>query len=231
LPRPFLRSRYSFAGRVARDTDHSRARGGLAANDFVIEDGMVDLTGIAIMRAAPDRIWAALTDPAVLAVAIPGCERMARSGPDTYRFTIIAGIGPLRCRYNGRVRLCDQNEPRSFSLTASATGGAGTVRIRVRFGLAAFAGSGTELTYTADGEIVGLLASAGPRVITAVAQRMAAEFFRSVDAQLQEGNGAGAGDSGSGPAAVVVPSPGSGLASPGSGLASPGSGLAPGGPG
>lgn len=173
----------------------------------MIEDGIVDVTGIAIMRAAPDQVWAALTDPAVLAVAIPGCEWMERSGPDAYRFTIIAGIGPLQGSYHGRVAISDQDEPRSFVLTASGAGGAGTVRIRVRFGLAAFAGGDTELTYTADGEIAGLLASAGQRMITAVAQRMAAEFFRSVDAQLQQGNGAAAGESDSGLAAAVVPSP------------------------
>ena len=169
----------------------------------MIEDGIVDLTGIAIMRAAPDQVWTALTDPAVLAVAIPGCERMERSGPDAYRFTIIAGIGPLQCRYNGRVAISDQDEPRSFVLTASGAGGAGTVRIRARFELAAFAGGGTELAYAADGEIAGLLASAGQRLISAVAQRMAAEFFRAVDARLQEGNGADAGGSAPGLAAVV----------------------------
>lgn len=175
----------------------------------MIEDGIVDVTGTAIMRAAPDRVWAALTDPAVLAASIPGCERMERSGPDAYQFTIIAGIGPLHSSYNGRVAISDQDEPRSFVLTASGAGGAGTVRIRVRFGLAAFAGGDTELTYTASGEIAGLLASVGQRMITAVAQRMAAEFFRAVDTQLQKGNGADAGGSGPGLAAVVPNEPAS----------------------
>jgi carbon monoxide dehydrogenase subunit G len=169
----------------------------------VIEDGIVDVTGTAIMRAAPDRVWATLTDPAVLAASIPGCERMERSGPDVYRFTISAGIGPLHSSFNGRVAVFDQDEPRSFGLTASGSGGAGSVRIRVRFGLAAFAGGDTALTYTATGEVAGLLASAGQRLISAVAQGMAAEFFRAVDARLQEGNGADAGGSAPGLAAVV----------------------------
>jgi carbon monoxide dehydrogenase subunit G len=177
----------------------------------------VDVTGTAIMRAPPDRVWAALTDPAVLAVSIPGCERLERSGPDAYQFTIIAGIGLLQSSYAGRVAISGQDEPRSFVLTAAATGGAGTVRIRVRFGLAAAAGGSTELTYQADGQVAGLLAYAGQQVITGVARRMAGQFFRSVAARLQDGNGAASAGSQLGHTAEVVPSAGPELTQSGPG--------------
>ena len=149
----------------------------------------MDVTGTAIMRAPPDRVWAALTDPAVLAVSIPGCERLERSGPEAYQFAITAGIGVLQGSYAGRVAISDQDEPRSFVLTAAGAGGAGTIRIRVRFGLTAGAGGSTELTYKADGQVAGLLAFAGQQVITGVARRMAMQFFQSVAARLQDGNG------------------------------------------
>ena len=96
-------------------------------------------------------------------------------------------------------------------LTAAGAGGAGTIRIRVRFGLTAGAGGSTELTYKADGQVAGLLAFAGQQVITGVARRMAMQFFQSVAARLQDGNGAGAAESHPGRAAEVVPSPESGL--------------------
>jgi uncharacterized protein len=167
----------------------------------------VDVTGTAIMPASPDRVWAALTDPAVLAVSIPGCERLERSGPDAYQFTITAGIGLLRSSYTGRITISDQDEPHSFVLTAAGTGGAGTVRIRARFGLAAGTGASTELTYKADGQVGGLLACAGQQIITGTARRMAAQFFQSVAARLPEGNGAGPAESQRGRAAEVAPSP------------------------
>ena len=167
----------------------------------------MDVTGTAIMRATPDRVWAALTDPAVLAAAIPGCEQLERSGPDSYQFTISAGIGLLQGSYTGRVVISDQEEPHSFVLTATGAGIAGTVCIRARFGLAASTGGSTELTYTADGQVAGLLAWAGQQVITGVARRMAAQFFRSVAARLQDGNGPDPAASQASRAAEVVPSP------------------------
>jgi uncharacterized protein len=207
-PRPCLRSKYSFASRVARDKDQGRCRAPLALARFVGEDGRVDVTGTAVLHAPPDRVWAALTDPAVLAVSIPGCERLERSGPDAYQFTIVAGIGLLQSSYAGRIAVSDQDEPHSFLLTAAGTGRGGTVRIRARFRLATGAGGSTELTYQAAGQVAGLLACAGQQVITGVARRMAGQFFRSVAARLQDGNAPGPAGSRPGRAVEVVPSPG-----------------------
>ena len=153
------------------------------------------LTGTAIMHAAPDRVWAALTDPAVLAAAIPGCDRLEPAGPDAYQFTIAAGLGSLHGAFTGRVAVSDRREPDSFVLTATGSGGPGTVSIRARFALTAGPDGSTELGYDADGEATGLLAAVGQRMFTAVAQRMTTEFFRSLDAQLQDGNEAAAGHS------------------------------------
>jgi len=153
------------------------------------------LTGTVILHAPPGQAWAALTDPAVLAAAIPGCSRLAPAGPDVYEFAIEAGAGTLHGTYSGEVRLFDRNEPQSFRLAATGSGGPGTVTIGVRFRLAPATDAGTELAYDANGEVGGLLAAVGQRLITALAQRMTAEFFRSVDAQLQVGNGAAASDS------------------------------------
>jgi carbon monoxide dehydrogenase subunit G len=167
----------------------------------------VRMSGTAIMHAPPDRVWAALTDPAVLAAAIPGCERLEPAGPDHYQFTIAAGIGLLQGTYTGGVALSDQHEPHSFRLSADGAGGPGTVGLSVRFGLTAGQDGSTELAYDADGEVGGLLAGVGQRMVTAIAQRMLGEFFRSLDAQLQEGNEAAAATSAPALAAGLVPAP------------------------
>jgi uncharacterized protein len=144
--------------------------------------------GTAIMHAPPGQVWAALTDPAVLVEAIPGCQRLEPSGPDAYRFTIAAGLASLRGLYTGDVTLSDQREPTSFVLTASGAGGPGTISVRVVFRLADGADGTTELGYEADGVIGGLIAGVGQRMVTGVAQRMAADFFRSVDSHLVTGH-------------------------------------------
>jgi uncharacterized protein len=176
------------------------------------------LHGTTIMHAPPATVWAALTDPAVLVEAIPGCQRLESSGPDAYRFTITAGIASLHGVYAGDVAISDQREPGSFVLTASGAGGPGTVSLRVLFRLGDADDGTTELDYEAEGVVGGLIAGVGQRLVTAVAQRMAGDFFRSVDHQLAtgppvSGNGAdggrpdsaqpAGGESASGPAAYV----------------------------
>jgi uncharacterized protein len=163
----------------------------------------VKVTGSATLHAPPARVWAALTDPAVLAAAIPGCQRFEPAGQDAYRFTIAAGLASLQGVYQGQVALSEQARPSSFLLTANGAGAPGTVAVSIRFRLAdADAarddGGFTDLGYDADGEVTGLLAAAGQRLVAAVAQQLAADFFRSVDGQLTAPAPAG----GSGPEAA-----------------------------
>jgi uncharacterized protein len=151
------------------------------------------VTGNAIMHAPPGQVWAALHDPAVLVEAIPGCQRLEPTGPDAYRFTIAAGIASLQGVYTGDIALSDREEPRSFVLTANGAGGPGTVSISVRFRLTSGGDGTTGLGYDADGVVGGLIAGVGQRLVSGVAQRMARDFFRSVDSSLSAGNAAAAG--------------------------------------
>jgi uncharacterized protein len=145
------------------------------------------VSGVTTMHAPPGEVWAALTDPHVLAGAIPGCRSFEPSGPDTYRFTIAAGIASLQGIYAGQVTLSEPREPASFVLTASGAGDPGTVGISVRIRLTGAQDDTTVLDYDADGVVSGMIAAVGQRMVTAVAQRMTADFFRSVDDQLSPG--------------------------------------------
>ena len=146
------------------------------------------ISGVATMHAPAGQVWAALNDPAVLVVAIPGCERLEQTGPDSYRFVLTAGVASIRGTYSGEISLSDQREPSSFVLTASAAGGPGTASTSVQIRLAAADDGYTELTYDADAVVAGMIASVGQRMIAAVAQRLAGDFFTSVDDAIS-GNG------------------------------------------
>ena len=40
----------------------------------------MNLDGSAVLHASPEEVWAVITDPAVLARTIPGCESLRRVG-------------------------------------------------------------------------------------------------------------------------------------------------------
>lgn len=147
----------------------------------------MNLTGTATLHGSASQVWAALTDPAVLARAIPGCELLEPAGPDSYRFTLTAGVASLRGTYSGVVALSQLREPTSLVLTARAAGAPGTIATSIRIALRPD-GAVTEVSYDADATIRGLIASVGQRMLTSVAGLLIGEFLTSID-QVLTGNG------------------------------------------
>jgi len=148
------------------------ARGG-----FCEEAGVVKITGETIINASPAEVWQALNDPAVLARAIPGCERFEKTGENSYRAAVRAKIGPVEARFEGDVTLSDLDPPHGYTIAGQGSGGAagsakGTARVR----LEPFA-EGTRLTYEVDAQVSGRLAQIGSRLIESAARLMAGQFF------------------------------------------------------
>jgi uncharacterized protein len=143
----------------------------------------VNLDGSAVLHADPDKVWSVITDPAVLARTIPGCESLEKTGDDEYRMNVSVGVGAIRGTYAGEVRLTDQERPRSYVMHASGAGAPGQVRATVTIGLTP-SEEGTTLTYSADAVVGGPVAGVGQRMMTGVAKRMAGQFFQAVDGEL-----------------------------------------------
>ncbi|WNV75829.1 CoxG family protein [Geodermatophilus sp. DSM 44513] len=142
------------------------------------------LDGSAVLHADPERVWAVLTDPEVLARTIPGCQTLEAVGEDSYRLDVSAGVGAIRGTYAGEVHLTDQQPPTSYVMHASGAGAPGQVRATVRIELAPAEDSSTVLTWSADAVVGGPVAGVGQRMISGVAKRTAAQFFTAVDAEL-----------------------------------------------
>jgi len=141
------------------------------------------LQGTAVLHGDRERVFAALTDPGVLARCIPGCESLDLTGEDSYKMTVSAGVGAIRGRYDGQVRLTELSRPGGYVMNARGAGGAGTVDATCRIELTAD-GEQTQLSYSADATVGGPVAGVGQRMISAVAKRMAGQFFSAVDDEL-----------------------------------------------
>jgi carbon monoxide dehydrogenase subunit G len=136
-----------------------------------------------VLHADPEKVWSVITDPAVLARTIPGCESLEKTGDDEYRMNVSVGVGAIRGTYAGEVRLTDQDRPKSYVMHASGAGAPGQVRATVTITLAP-EGDSTTLTYSADAVVGGPVAGVGQRMMTGVAKRMAGQFFKAIDAEL-----------------------------------------------
>ena len=142
------------------------------------------LDGSAVLSGDPEKVWAVITDPAVLARTIPGCETLEQVGDDEYKMNVSVGVGAIRGTYAGEVKLSDQKKPSSYVMHASGAGAPGNARATVTINLEPAGDGKTNLTYSADAVIGGPVAGVGQRMITGVAKRMAGQFFTAIDDEL-----------------------------------------------
>jgi carbon monoxide dehydrogenase subunit G len=135
------------------------------------------IEGTTDIPAPRDRVWAALLDPATLAQAIPGCEKLEAVGPDEYKAIMKVGVGPVKGTFEGKVRLLDQAPPNSYRMAVEGTGAPGFVRGEAAMRLEEADGEATRVAYDADVQIGGLIASVGQRMLGGVSRMMLDQFF------------------------------------------------------
>jgi uncharacterized protein len=145
------------------------------------------VSGTSTLAADRGTVWRALNDPAILVRTIPGCQRLESVAEDAYAMTVSAGVGSIKGVYDGQVRLTDQQEPGSFRMHAQGSGAPGTIGAEVQVTLQDLPDGGTALTYDAEATVGGMIGGVGQRMLTGVSKKMAAEFFRNVDAALARG--------------------------------------------
>lgn len=138
----------------------------------------MEMTGTRDVPAAPESVWSALNDPAVLKDCIAGCESLEADGEHSYKMVLAAKVGPVAARFTGKMRLADIDPPRSYTLRFEGSGGvAGFAKGEGRVTLVPTDRDSTKLEYVAKAQVGGKLAQVGSRLIDGVAQKMAEDFF------------------------------------------------------
>jgi len=142
------------------------------------------VTGSSVLHAPPDRVWQAVTDPAVLAGVIPGCDGLTPLGPDRFRLIVTLGVASIKGSYTGEVSFRDMQRPSSLILRATGAGAPGTIDTTVAVTFADLGDTTTRIDYDAEAVVGGMVGGVGQRVLGAVAKRTADAFFASIDRTL-----------------------------------------------
>jgi hypothetical protein len=165
---------------------------------------MMDLTGDYRIPAPRETVWAALNNPEILKVCIPGCEELNKTSDTEFVARVIAKIGPVKAGFGGKVTLGDLDPPNGYTITGEGQGGAagfakGGAKVRLE---AVDGGAATVLHYSADAQIGGKLAQIGSRLVEGTARKLADEFFAAFAAQASAAAPAAAA-----PVAEAAPQP------------------------
>jgi carbon monoxide dehydrogenase subunit G len=133
--------------------------------------------------APPERVFAALNDPAVLQRCIEGCESLTLQPDGSYEARLKVGIGSVKGTYTGKARMTDVHRPDAFTLVVEGRGTPGFLKGTARMHLAPDTG-GTLLTCDADGMVGGMIAAVGSRLIDVAARRMMDKFFEALTREV-----------------------------------------------
>lgn len=143
------------------------------------------LSGTYNVEAPRAKTFTSITDPAVLEKVIDGCEKMVKTGDDTYDAHLKIGLAGIKGSYVGKVQIKDLHAPHSYTLIIEGKGAPGFVKGTAKIHLSE-KGDHTEIHCEADAQVGGMIAAVGSRLIEAAARKMMADFFQRFARQVKD---------------------------------------------
>jgi len=143
------------------------------------------LAGQYLLPAPPVKVWELLTDPVRLAKLLPGCERLDPDGPDRFKAAVKFGIAAISGKYAGTIEFSEKKPPKSLRMKLSGKGIPGFVDGVGHIELAETEGH-TELRYTGEAQVGGMIASVGQRMIEGAGRKIIDQFFAAVTEELKK---------------------------------------------
>jgi carbon monoxide dehydrogenase subunit G len=141
----------------------------------------MDIAGSYTFDAPPDKVWALLMDPAVIASCIPGCDTFEPTGENSYRARLTVALAAITGTYDGIVTLTDLLPPTSYRLLAEGKGRPGFVKGSAAVSLRSD-GAATIVDVAGTVQTGGPIARLGQRLIGGVSKMMMDRFFASMAA-------------------------------------------------
>ena len=143
------------------------------------------IEGRAQLPGTREQVWGLLTDPTRLQKLLPGAEELVADGPDRYKVAVKFGVAAITGKYAGTVELADLKPPASLRLKVESRGTPGFMKGEGALELHAKE-HGTEVHYSGEAQVGGLIASVGQRMIEAAAKKIIHQFFDSAAAELKK---------------------------------------------
>ena len=144
------------------------------------------LEGKNLIREDQQKVWVFLNDPDVLAKAIPGCEKLTTEDGNVYTGTVKLGIGPVKGSYQFNIRVLESTPPVGCELHLEGKGLRGFTKMVAPVRLIPHGENETEVDWKASGEVGGVLAAAGDRILIGISRRLINQFFKALENEITQ---------------------------------------------
>ena len=124
------------------------------------------------------KIWEAIQTPEVIAEILPNCKSLEPTGDNEFIANIEVKLGPIKSNFKSTLSIIDKNPPNGYSFLVSGVGtkgylnGKGSIQLQEN-------GDGTSLNFTAEGNVAGIIARVGQRLIEATGKKLMDQGFEN----------------------------------------------------
>jgi len=137
------------------------------------------------IAASPAQVYAALLDPEMLKICVPGAQEVEGSAAEGFVATVVQKVGPVKATFKGEVTITDMVPDTSLRIDGAGKGGAagfakGGADVRLEA-----VPEGCALSYDVEAKVGGKLAQLGSRIIDGFAKKMADQFFDTLQSTLE----------------------------------------------
>jgi uncharacterized protein len=140
--------------------------------------------GVYTFPGPPQQVWELMLDPASLRDCIPGVESLTETSPDHYDAVMKVGVAAIKGTYKGKVAIVDKQPLSNYTLQVEGSGGPGFVKGSAKIALEQ-SGDATNVKVDGDGQVGGMLAGVGQRMLPGVAKMLMNQFFECLIAKCR----------------------------------------------
>lgn len=148
---------------------------------------MMEFDGEFTVDGTPDELWRYVTDPDILKDCAPGCNKMELESPSHIVAGLTVGVGSVKPSFDvtGIVTECDR--PNRIAIQATGEASRNSFTVDAWQELQDNGDGTTTVTWEAEAEISGIIASMGERAIGSVTDKLVNQFFRSLEEHVEAG--------------------------------------------
>lgn len=140
------------------------------------------------VQAPVERVWSYLIDPKRVVECLPGAELLEQKDDGTFLGAIKVKVGPLSMSYKGQGKFTEINEEthqvRMVGDAREVTG-SGSTKVSMVSTVAPLATGGSEISVSADIDLVGKIVQFGRGMIEEVSRQMFRQFSTCVKQHLE----------------------------------------------
>ena len=125
-----------------------------------------------------ENVWKAINNPEILSEILPNCESLEPISEHQFIAHIKVKIGPISSKFKSTLELFDLKEPDGYKFRVQGSGKKGSMNGQGEIKLLSN-GSGTGFTFIAEGNVTGLIARVGQRLIEAAGKKLMDQGFEN----------------------------------------------------